>query len=372
MDDTPHFSAVSIRDIAKRLSVSPSTVSRALREDPRFSAKTIERVKATAKKMGYRPNPMIHSLMAAHKTGRRRQQLKSNLCWFNSHQIKSFWHDKPYTKHLLDAAQERAHELGYGFEEIWALEPGLSAERLHQIIHSRYIHGLLIPTPVKALEDLNFNWENLAVVCLRDIQDGQLDWHRCSPASRENTQLAFERLRSLGYQRIALAGGICLYFPDTEKKMLLFNQGEACSHDLGGVGMRAMIAGFTGGQAFIPESERIPPFLFDNEPEANLKPVADWLKRVRPDAVICNGRTIFEAVQLAGLKVPDEIAIAHLNLDDDVSDWAGIDQHSGRQARSAVDMLCAQIERNERGLPPFPKFMHIKGEWRDGWTAPSK
>ena len=53
---------VTIKDIARLLDISPSTVSRALKDHPDISKSTIEKVKQLAKEMNYRPNPIALSL----------------------------------------------------------------------------------------------------------------------------------------------------------------------------------------------------------------------------------------------------------------------------------------------------------------------
>ncbi|MCW3805645.1 LacI family DNA-binding transcriptional regulator [Plebeiibacterium marinum] len=53
---------VTINDIAKKLGVTPSTISRALADNKRVSLKTREMVKKVAKEMGYQPNLMAASL----------------------------------------------------------------------------------------------------------------------------------------------------------------------------------------------------------------------------------------------------------------------------------------------------------------------
>lgn len=50
------FSQVTIKDIARELGISPSTVSRALKDHPDISAKTKEAVNALAEKLNYQPN----------------------------------------------------------------------------------------------------------------------------------------------------------------------------------------------------------------------------------------------------------------------------------------------------------------------------
>ena len=49
---------ITIHDIAKKLGISATTVSRALNNNPVISEKTRELIKQTAEEMGYRPNTL--------------------------------------------------------------------------------------------------------------------------------------------------------------------------------------------------------------------------------------------------------------------------------------------------------------------------
>ena len=53
---------ITLKQLAKELKVSVSTVSKALRNNPEISSKTIEKVKDLAKKYNYRPNKIALSL----------------------------------------------------------------------------------------------------------------------------------------------------------------------------------------------------------------------------------------------------------------------------------------------------------------------
>jgi len=55
-------SQATIKDIARELGISPSTVSRALKDHPDISAKTRKAVKELAKKLNYEPNAIALSL----------------------------------------------------------------------------------------------------------------------------------------------------------------------------------------------------------------------------------------------------------------------------------------------------------------------
>ena len=49
----------TLQDIAKRAGVGKATVSLALRNDPKISAATRERVRAIAEELKYRPDPAL-------------------------------------------------------------------------------------------------------------------------------------------------------------------------------------------------------------------------------------------------------------------------------------------------------------------------
>lgn len=54
--------SVTIHDIARELSISASTVSRALNDNPRISKATRDKIKALALKLGYQPNTIASNL----------------------------------------------------------------------------------------------------------------------------------------------------------------------------------------------------------------------------------------------------------------------------------------------------------------------
>ncbi|WMT41445.1 LacI family DNA-binding transcriptional regulator [Paenibacillus sp. D2_2] len=56
--------AVTIKDVAKKAGVSPSTVSRVLSNHPRISAETSRKVKEIMDQLGYHPNIMAKSLVS--------------------------------------------------------------------------------------------------------------------------------------------------------------------------------------------------------------------------------------------------------------------------------------------------------------------
>lgn len=59
--------AITIKDLAEKLNISVSTVSRALKDNPEISQQTRKTVQALAKEVGYKPNPIAVALKT-HKS----------------------------------------------------------------------------------------------------------------------------------------------------------------------------------------------------------------------------------------------------------------------------------------------------------------
>ena len=66
MENIPQKQIKTVRmaEIAQRLGVASSTISRALRNDPRISVELRKRVRSVADELGYQPNPLVSALMA--------------------------------------------------------------------------------------------------------------------------------------------------------------------------------------------------------------------------------------------------------------------------------------------------------------------
>jgi LacI family transcriptional regulator len=134
-----------MEDIARAAGVSRSTVSRALRNDPRLKRETCERVKKIAADLGYRPNPFVATLMADLQ--RKRQPTASSAFAFvTAYPSREGWRrQNPSFLDYFEGARERAASQGYVLETFWLREPGMTAERFSRMLYTRNIRGLLIP-----------------------------------------------------------------------------------------------------------------------------------------------------------------------------------------------------------------------------------
>jgi LacI family transcriptional regulator len=337
------------REIAAKVGCSHVTVSRALKDHPNVNAALREKIKRAAREMGYRPNPLVASLMTGNAMKRPGSSTACTLGWLNTYPNARIWRKYPYRKIYLDGARERAEELGYALDEIWAAEPGMSGKRLQGILTSRGIYGLIIPSSLFALGEMDIDWDLFSVACIGHQTTDQFHWHRVSLAVRDSMQSCINHLLSLGYSRIGLA---------ITDRPIYFDP----------VSIRSI---FTYNRVLKPKRFIARELVYNRTEEGFLDEVKGWIGKSRPDVIICCDNAIMDACHQLGLKVPDDIGLAHLHLADDVKSWAGIDPFEKRQASAAVDLLSSHLQRNERGIPQYAKMVQILGEWRNGSTVRS-
>ena len=120
---------VTIKDIARELNLSYSSVSLALNDDPRIKKQTKERVKLKAEEMGYQRNARARALVMN----------KSEMIGFILPDIEN-----PFFSSLIRGAEEIAFKRGFNLvicNTNWDIE--LEAKHLNLVIE-RKIDGILL------------------------------------------------------------------------------------------------------------------------------------------------------------------------------------------------------------------------------------
>src|SRR5688572_2719992 len=105
---------VTMSEIARLAQVAPSTVSRALRDDPAIPLTRRTEIKRLAEQLGYHPNPLVSTLMAQVHKGRRMDE-PGHIAWID------LWPEGVSTPavfmlQILTGAKKRAEALGYQLE----------------------------------------------------------------------------------------------------------------------------------------------------------------------------------------------------------------------------------------------------------------
>lgn len=334
----PDARSVSLKDIAALAGVSTMTVSRVLGGKGQVSPEKRSAVQSAAQKLGYQPNPMVQQIMSDLRR-RRAHAFRGTIAFLNSSCEEDDWRRLPYLRPCLEGARSRAKESGFAFDEIWINRPGWNASRTHAVLKARGIRGVLV-VPGSNPEQFTFPLDDFALASFGGLAF-PLPIHEVLPDHFHNYAFCYRQLWDLGYRRIGL------FAPRYE----LAISGEES------------LGGYLSAQWRSPANNRVPVGSDSANWAESEIPFKRWVRRARPDAVIANYNQVRRWLSEIDLECPRDIGLAHPGLAEDVEGWSGIDADLHAQGAQAVDLLTAQIFRNEQGLPKQPKRLTIRGTW---------
>lgn len=325
------FEAVTIKDIAKALGLSTSTVSRALRDSYEISAETKQLVLECAEKLNYKPNPIALSL----KEKRSRSigvvvcEIANNFFSQIINGIESIAYDKGYN--VIVAQSRESYE-----REVIDL----------QFLASRSVDGLIISlstettdlTHIKALHD-----RGMPIVLIDRIND-EIDTHKVIVDNYKGVYEATEHLIKNGFKRIAAIAG--------SEFLSITNERLAGYHDA----LKANNLSFSkeyvqhcfyGGMIFSEVEEAMNKLL--------------TLKH-RPDALITTSDKLttgcLKTMKRRGLHVPKDMAIIGFSNSDIMELFdpplTYIRQPAEEMGRDATELLLQLIE-SKRPITEFEK-----------------
>jgi LacI family transcriptional regulator len=322
--------------------VAVATASYALNNHPKIPEATRRKVRAAAEALGYRTNAQVSRLMAALRSDRGDG---STLAWVNCSPARDTYVRIPWMRGWLGGVRARADRLGYGLEEFWIREQGMSSERLVEVLQARGTAGIIL-APTWATQGIApLDLSGFPAVSVAETFTTPM-LHQAATNTFVNVILALQEMSRLGYRKI----------------------GFYSSPMARGWTERQHLGAFLEWQADKPERLRSEPLLCDeNAPEVEERYRA-WLRHHRFDAVLSTTSRHAKWIEGMGLRIPEDVGVAHLNLADDVAGWAGIDPLIPEVAAAAVDLLIGQIHRHEAGAPAVPKVTTITGAWVPGRT----
>src|SRR6201996_5015560 len=126
----------TMKTVAAKAGVSIMTVSRALRNQPNLPDKTRARIKRIAQEIGYRPNPLVSTLMAQLR-GNRPHKDTPSICYVTAYPDPNQWRKSPYNVSSFNGALARAEELGYRLEHFCLTESGMTFERASRVLRAQ-------------------------------------------------------------------------------------------------------------------------------------------------------------------------------------------------------------------------------------------
>lgn len=337
--------AASVQEIAKLAGTAKSTVSLALRNDPRLPVATCRRIQRIADRLGYRPNAAVARLMAQLHAGEK-TRVKATLA------LLDIWPEPGVDKRLPTfqlwhkGISTRADQLGYALDHFDIHDEACRPDRLLRILKSRGIQGLIL-RGLKSRGEIDGVW----LPVLETLPSVVVGVEQVNPAMFAATNDQFHtalmhvrEFHRLGHRRIGL-----VVHGETERLLHYRFSG-----------------GFLAGLYETNQRSAIPPLHISWDDRAKF---LKWFDRHRPDAIVCNILHVLHWLEAEGVAIPVDVSVSNLDLGETADGWAGTRQHSELVGSAAVDLVIGQIHRNERGLQTHPKCVLIRSSWSDGRTV---
>ncbi|TMW71504.1 LacI family DNA-binding transcriptional regulator [Alteribacter natronophilus] len=191
--------AVTIKDVAKRANVAPSTVSRVIANSPRISQRTKEKVREAMSELGYHPNFNARSLA--------NQSTKTIGLVMPNSANKTF--QNPFFPEVIRGISTKAHMLEYGLY----LSTGQTEEEIFEevkhMVQGRRVDGIILLYSRVNDKVISYLYEQKFpfTVIGRPYDQRMSDITYVNNDNFKAAKTVTEYLLLLGHERIAFIGG---------------------------------------------------------------------------------------------------------------------------------------------------------------------
>jgi len=328
----------TLQDIANEVGLSRAAVSMALRGDRSIPIATRERIERAAKDLGYRPNPLVASLMSLQRRRRSAAGLRTTIAFLSCQD----WRGIPSYQAMFAGARERAAEVHCLLEEFKLRTPGMTPQRMRKIIDTRGIHTVIVAPMPYGERTLDFDFSSMIAVGLGMSLITPL-LERVANDHYQSAILAVEKCMALGYKRIGL--------------IVSESSSRRLDHRwLGGYHFALHRAG-------MPILPPLSPAAVEDIPDA----FPAWNTLYQPDVVISGHeivhRPIFD-------RIPRSLGVVLLATPTADSPWTGIHQNFHLIGRMAAERAISRLYTNNFDHVQQAYLHLIAGDWVPGLSAP--
>lgn len=325
------FEAVTIKDIAKALGISTSTVSRALRDSHEISPETKQLVLECAEKLNYRPNPIALSLKE-----RRSRSIGVVVCEIANN----------FFSQVINGIESIAYDRGYNVI-ISQTRESYDREVIDlQYLASRSVDGLLISLSTET-NDLNhikdLHSKGLPIVFFDRITE-EINTHRVIVDNFKAAFDATEHLIRNGHKRIGVLTN-SEFLSITQERVAGYK--DALIRNGIKVDENYIQHCFYGGMLFEEIEDAINKlYTLKNKPEA-IFATSDKLTT-----------GCLKTLKRRGLRIPDEVAVVGFS-NTDIAELIDppltvVRQPAFEMGKAATDLLLQLIE-SKRPIKEFEK-----------------
>lgn len=328
------FAQVTIKDIARELGISPSTVSRALKDHPDISVETKKSVNALAEKLNYQPNIVALSL----------RQKKTNTIGVIIPELVHFFFST-----VISGIEDVAHQAGYSVILAQSNETYVREVAHVKALFNSRVDGMLI-----SLARETTNYDHIESIISKGVPIVFYDRMYTSPTSSKvivddyaGAKEAVNHLIEQGCKNIAHMVGAPSLIISKDRlrgyRDALTENGLKVNEDLI----------FPCDSGTFEEGKEVAKNLLNS--------------KVSIDAIFTNNDPMamgaMVAIKEKGLKIPQDIAVVGF------SNWffgelmepslTTIDQPGYEMGQEAARLLIRQIERKDKDLDDAPSEIKV-------------
>jgi LacI family transcriptional regulator len=339
---------MSVRSIARKLGLSATAVSLALKDSPRVSKEVRLKVHKAAKESGYVPNARLAELMDEVRRSSS-PSYKATLAVISLYPEEEPWSNRPYLKAVMQSAIDVAKSHGYKLEYFWLKKPGMTPTRLKNIFETRGIQGIFCLGSLNPMEEFPSELNKFAIVTFAASIPTRL--HRVISHFQADASLLFDQLKLRGYKRPGLS---------------ILVHGDKRTN-------------YTYSASYLSAQERTfaPSYLpILRADDWNLEQFENWFNTHRPDVIVMHQSAEYilnveQWLKSQRLNIPRDVGIALLDKNPNTSHYSGIDQDHARMGTTAIEMLIGRVLLHDLSSPKYPKFELVLGDWNEGKTLRS-
>jgi LacI family transcriptional regulator len=224
-------------------------------------------------------------------------------------------------------------------------QAGLTVQRLNSILQSRGIHGIILLPVWRSPILTRLDWSQFAGIYTDYIIERPA-LHSVCPDHYRSMIAALQRLATLGYRRPGL-----LVQRHSDERL-----------------QNRWAAAFRAFQANHPWLGQVAPLVVDT---VKRDAFTAWFKRNKPDVVLAHPTEVISWMEDCGAAVPATHGFVCLNVLMKTRPCAGLDLLPRQLGARSTELLIAQLQRNDTGIPDWPTTTTIPAHWVDGPTLRS-
>lgn len=311
-----------MKDVARLAGVDASTVSLALRNDPRIREETRQKVKEAAQELGYSINPLIAAWVRSRRASRGTDRGVS-VAYITSHPPGYKWRDSQHFLTIYQGLRDRLHAFGFSLTVFDLNEYREKPEHLDRVLFTRDVMGIVFGPENCEYRVEGLSWERYSMVAIGYALEAPRI-HRVTEDHFLGMELAMARCKAMGARRIGLA----------------FNNRYNRERRDRWLGAYLLHCHESNGA--------LPVLDVEGDPDR----ISHWIEDTKPEVVLVDDPAPWSA-----LAVP---TVCFAVSEVEKANHPGVAENNIGIGRSAADALVALVLRNERGLPTMRKNIVVE------------